>query len=80
MLTAASESMSRLPGASGARDMAMCRAAARFQVGRMPAGDVAHASGSGFCPIFRAELQRLRGGKWNFYSSTLEEGREPRTS
>ena len=25
--------------------------------------DVAHASGSGSCPIFRAELQRLRGGK-----------------
>ena len=25
--------------------------------------DVAHTSGSGSCPIFRAELQRLRGGK-----------------
>ena len=25
--------------------------------------DVAHASGSGSCPIFRAELRRLRGGK-----------------
>ena len=25
--------------------------------------DVAHASGSGACPIFRAELRRLRGGK-----------------
>ena len=25
--------------------------------------DVAHASGSGSCPIFRAKLQRLRGGK-----------------
>ena len=24
--------------------------------------DVAHASGSGSCPIFRAELRRLRGG------------------
>ena len=25
--------------------------------------DVAHASGSGFCPVFRVELRRLRGGK-----------------
>ena len=25
--------------------------------------DVAHASGSGSCPLFRAELRRLRGGK-----------------
>ena len=25
--------------------------------------DVDHASGSGSCPIFRAELRRLRGGK-----------------
>ena len=25
--------------------------------------DVVQASGSGSCPIFRAELQRLRGGK-----------------
>ena len=25
--------------------------------------DYAHASGSGSCPIFRAELRRLRGGK-----------------
>ena len=25
--------------------------------------DIAHASGSGSCPIFRAELRRLRGGK-----------------
>ena len=25
--------------------------------------DVAHASGSGSCPVFRAELWRLRGGK-----------------
>ena len=25
--------------------------------------DVAHASGSSSCPIFRAELRRLRGGK-----------------
>ena len=25
--------------------------------------DVTHASGSGSCPIFRAELQSLRGGK-----------------
>ena len=32
--------MSRLPGASGARHMAMCRAAARFQAGRTPAGGV----------------------------------------
>ena len=67
--------MSRLPGFSGARDMAMCRVAARFQAGRMPAPprcltcadrgekDVAHASGSGSCPIFRAEFRRLRGGK-----------------
>ena len=54
--------MSRLHGASGARNMAMCRAAARFQARRMPAArdqgvqgltcadrgekDVAHASGS----------------------------------
>ena len=41
--------------------------------------DVAYASGSGTCPVFRAELQRLRGGKWNFYSSTSGEGRKPRT-
>ena len=32
--------MSRFPGASAARDMAMCRAAARFQAGKMPAGGV----------------------------------------
>ena len=32
--------MSRLPGVSGARDMAMCRVAARFQKGRMPPGGV----------------------------------------
>ena len=38
--TAASESISRFPGASGARDMSMCRAAARFQAGSMPAGGV----------------------------------------
>ena len=38
--TATAESMSRLPDASGARDMVMCRAAARFQAGRMPAGGV----------------------------------------
>ena len=25
--------------------------------------DVAHSLGSGFCPVFRAELRRLRGGK-----------------
>ena len=25
--------------------------------------DVAHSSGSGSCPVFRAELWRLRGGK-----------------
>ena len=25
--------------------------------------DVAHASGSGFCPVFRAVLWRLMGGK-----------------
>ena len=25
--------------------------------------DVTHASGSGFCPVFRAELRRLWGGK-----------------
>ena len=41
--------------------------------------DVAHASWGGSCPIFRAELRRLRGGKWNFYSSTSGEGRKPRT-
>ena len=33
--------MSRFPGASGARVMAMCRTAARFQAGRTPAGGVA---------------------------------------
>ena len=41
--------------------------------------DVAHASWSGSCPIFRAELRRLRGGKLNSYSSTSGEGRKPRT-
>ena len=32
--------MLRSPGVSGARDMAMCRTAARFQAGRMPAEGV----------------------------------------
>ena len=41
--------------------------------------DVAHASGSGSCPVFRAKLWKLWGGKWNFYSSTSGEGRKPRT-
>ena len=33
-------SMLTKPGASGARNMALCCAAARFQAGRMPAGGV----------------------------------------
>ena len=36
--------MSRSPGTSGARDVAMCRAAVRFQAGRMPTGGVGGAS------------------------------------
>ena len=40
---------------------------------------VAHVSGSGSCPVFRAELWRLKGGKWSFYSSTSGEGMKLRT-
>ena len=74
--------MSRLPGVSSARDMAMCRATACFQTGRMPVGGMGVRRTwpkSGSCPIFRAQLQRLRSGKWNFYSSTSGEGRKART-
>ena len=39
----------------------------------------AHASGSGSCPIFRAELQRLRGRNWSSCSSTSGKERKPRT-
>ena len=42
--------------------------------------DVAHVSGSGPCPAFRAELQKLRSGKWSSYNSTLKEGGKPKTS
>ena len=42
--------------------------------------DIANVSGSGSCPVFREELQRLRGSKWSSCSSTSGEERMPRTS
>ena len=55
--------MSRLPGASGARVMAMCRAAARFQAGRTPGGDVGERR-------TWPRSARLRLGAWNALMGT----------
>ena len=82
--------MSRLPGALGARDIAMCRVAERFQAGRMLARGVGALHVAKMCkapPRYQTCADRGEkyvphasgSGSYLIFSSISGEGRKART-